>query len=278
MKPLRVLLLVCQFVSLSVWAQLPDCAQVQGWSQDGPPRSYEPDNLYDYMDGNAEGYLIYRFAKMNGITCKCGEDTIVIDISEMADPEYAYGIFLANRDPRQPTRKIGMAGQILPRKATFAKDKYYVELAANPAKDHTASLEKYVAMIDKSISGQSEPPAVTAWFPASQMVPNSLRLIPQSVLGLRILKSGYTVQYDFGKAFLIREASPEAAKQVFAKLKERVGQPAAIQVGEEGFSGTDKYLDGMWVFRKGAVIAGFANLKEARDITALATEFAGKIE
>ncbi len=260
------------------WAQLPDCSQVPGWGQDGCVRSYEPETLFDYMDGNAEGYLIYRFQKMQGISCKCGEDTLVIDVSEMADPEYAYGIFLANRDPRQPTQAIGMGGQVLPRKATFAKGKYYVELAANPDKDHTQSLQKFVALIEKSISGQSQIPAVIGWLPTQMMTPNTVRLVPQSVLGLRVLKSGYTAQYEFGKAFLVREASPEAAAQVMAKLKERVGQPAAVQIADEGFTGADRYLDGLYVFRKGAYIGGFANLKDGRDVSALAKEFVAKIQ
>jgi hypothetical protein len=260
------------------WAQLPDCTKVPGWSQDGSLRSYEPENLFDYMDGNAEGYLIYRFEKMQGITCKCGEDTLVIDVSEMADPEYAYGIFLTNRDPRQPTQSIGMGGQVLPRKATFAKGKYYVELAANPDKDHTASLQKFVALIEKSITGQTEIPAVIGWFPTEMMTPNTVRLVPQSVLGLRVLKSGYTVQYEFGKAFLVHEASAEAAARVVAKLRERVGQPVAVQIGDEGFTGTEKYLDGLYVFRKGAYIAGFANLKNGRDVSVIAKEFLAKIQ
>ncbi len=271
------IVLAVGFIGVS-WAQLPDCSKVPGWGQDGPLRAYEPDNLFDYMNGNAEGYLIYRFEKMQGITCKCGEDTLVIDVSEMANPEYAYGIFLANRDPRQPTQAIGMGGQVLPRKATFAKGKYYVELAANPEKDHTASLQKFVALIEKSITGQSEIPAVIGWFPTQGMTPNTVRLVPQSVLGLRLLKSGYTAQYEFGKAFLVHEASPEAAAQVMAKLKERVGQPAAIQIGDEGFTGADRYLDGLYVFRKGAYIGGFANLKDGRDVSAAAKEFLAKIQ
>jgi len=111
-----------------------DCQAVAGWAQQGPVRAYEADNLFDYMDGNAEGYLIYRFATMKGITCKSGGDTIVMDVSEMADPEFAFGMFSANRDPRAPVEPIGMGGQVLPRRAIFAKDKYFVELAANPAR------------------------------------------------------------------------------------------------------------------------------------------------
>jgi len=63
-----------------------------------------------------------------------------------------------------------------------------------------------------------------------------------------------------------------------AKLKERVAQPAVVQVGDEGFTGTDKYLDGLYVFRKGAYIGGFSNLKDGRDVSALVKEFVGKIQ
>jgi hypothetical protein len=38
----------------------------------------------------------------------------------------------------------------------------------------------------------------------------SPRLVPESVLGIRILKRGYVAQYDFGKAFVVREASTDS--------------------------------------------------------------------
>jgi len=47
-------------------AQTPDCGLVSGFEQKGPAREFGPDNLYDYMDGNAEGYLIYRFVRLRG--------------------------------------------------------------------------------------------------------------------------------------------------------------------------------------------------------------------
>ncbi len=34
------------------------------------PRYYTADNLYEYMDGNSEGYFSYNFQNMHGITCK----------------------------------------------------------------------------------------------------------------------------------------------------------------------------------------------------------------
>ena len=151
------------------------------------------------MDGNAEGYLIYGFLKMQGVTCKKGDVTFVVDLSDFGDPDSAYGMFTSNVDGRQPTEKIGMNGQIVPRRAFFAKGRYFLEIAANPEGDHTAALKEWTAALEKIIPGRHQLPPAMAWFPTEQR--QSLRLVPESVLGMRVLKRGYAAQYDFGKAF-----------------------------------------------------------------------------
>src|SRR5581483_833677 len=81
----------------SASAQSPvTCDLVPGWQQSGANREYTAGNLFEYMDGNAEGYLLYGFMRMQGISCKSGTNTLVIDISEMEDPDLAYGIFVAS--------------------------------------------------------------------------------------------------------------------------------------------------------------------------------------
>ena len=57
------------------------------------------------MDGNAEGYLLYGFQTMHGVTCVKDGATLVIDISDFGDADSAYGMFCANRDPRQQPAK-----------------------------------------------------------------------------------------------------------------------------------------------------------------------------
>lgn len=277
---MKILLLITVLTLLcpAAEAQTPDCGLVPGWQQQGPVRSHNPDNLFDYMDGNAEGYIVYRFVALKGVTCRSGGDTIVFDVFEMADPEFAYGIFSANKDQKQGIEKIGMGGQVLPRRATFAKDKYYVELAANPAKDHSAALRAFATATEKRIAGRSVPPDALNWFPREKLAPDSVRLVPESVLGLRILKRGYIGQYEFGKAFLVVEASPEAAIQTMTKLKERIGQTTPGSIADESFTATDKYLNGMCVFRKGRYVGGFANLKPGQDATADAARLADNVK
>lgn len=275
MRPLTLVAAMLAFASVACAAELTDCHLVAGWEQAGPTREFVADNLFEYMDGNAEGYLIYGFVRMQGVTCKSGADSIVIDVSEMTDPDAAYGIFAANRDPNQPGAAIGMEGQILRRRATFCKDKYYVELAADPDKDHAAVLKAFVAEMEKRISGRTTLPDALAWFPTDKLL--SARLIPESVLGLRLLRRGYVAQYESGKAFVVAEATAESAAAVMAKLRERFGSTTPAEIADEAFQAKDQYLGGLCFFRKGRYLAGYANLPVAQDAVGLAAAFAGRI-
>lgn len=270
-------LVVLMAAASALLAQTPDCSLVAGWSQKGPARTFTAENLYDYMNGNSEGYLIYQFVRMNGVTCAAGDTTIVFDISEMASPEAAFGIFVSNRDPRQKTEKIGMAGQVLPQRAIFAKDKFFVELAANPAEDHSLMLRRFVAAMEKRIVGRTTLPDALAWFPPEGLDADAIRLVPESVLGLRMLKRGFVAPYASGKAFLIPEATPASATSVFERLKARIGETKPVQIADEAFEATDRYLGKLCVFRKGRYLAGFANLKPEDDAAARAKSLAARI-
>jgi len=252
-----------------------DCRVVPGWQQQGPTRSYTAENLFEYMDGNAEGYLIYGFTRMDGVTCASAGDTLLIDISEMGDSDSAYGIFTANRHPQFPVVPIGMAGQIQPRKAVFAKGRYYVEIAANPEKDHSAALRQFTTALEPTIPGDTKLPAALSWFATERL--KSLRLVPESVLGLRALKRGYAAEYEFGKAFVVTEESPAAAAGVLEKVRARIAQASPAQVGDEGMQAADRYLGRLCFFRKGRYVAGYANVAEGTDPVELAKSLAARL-
>ncbi|MGE5489262.1 MAG: DUF6599 family protein [bacterium] len=269
-------LFVVSALAAGAAAQKPDCSLVPGWTQDGPARSYEPDTLFEYMNGNAEGYLIYEFIKMNGVNCRKGGDVIVFDVSEMSGPDMAYGIFAANRDPRRPVEKVGMSGQLLTRRAIFAKGNYFVEMAGNPASE--ADLRAFMLAMEKRIEGTSELPETVSWFPEEKLDPATLRLVPESVLGISQLRRGYVAEYEYGKAFVVREDSPEAAAAVMTKLRSRFAGSAPVTVADEAFQANDRYLGRMVIFRKGAYLAGYSGLAEGQDGVAVASALAARIK
>jgi hypothetical protein len=255
-----------------------NCHFVPGWEQSGAIRDYTPDNLYDYKDGASEGYLIYSFARMRGIDCRSGAATLAIDVSDMTDADSAYGMFSANRDPRQPIAKLGMGAQVLPQSLLFAKGKYFVEIIetdGNPNSNQAVALRAFAAKIEPLLEGRNTPPDALQWFPSENQV--SVRLVPESVLGLKILKRGYVAQYEHGQAFVVQEESPQAAIEVMKKLRARFEGAAPAQIADEAFQVKAPYLDGVCIFRKGRTIAGYANLPDAAEAAAKAGTLVARI-
>jgi hypothetical protein len=252
---------------------------VPGWTQAGPTRRFEPDTLFDYMNGNSEGYFAYGFTLMRGVTCVNGAgDQLVIDVSELGDADRAWGFFVANRDVRSPIERIGSGGQVLPRRATFAKGRFYAEIAASPDKDHREPLRAFVSALATRTAGEDRVPDAVGWFPREGLEPDSIRMVPESVLGLRLLKSGFVAQYAVGRAFVVPEASPEAAAATLEKLRARfAGAVPATGLGDEAIAAQDQYLGRLLIFRQGARVAGVANLAEGRDAAPLAKALAGRL-
>jgi hypothetical protein len=255
-----------------------DCHFAPGWEASGAKRQYVADNLFEYKDGGAEGYLSFGFARMTGITCAATGKTLDIDVSEMADADSAYGMFAANLDTSVPVAKIGMGGQVQKQSATFAKGKYYVELVEltdNADLDDSAALHDFAAKMLEHLEGRETPPEALDWFAKENLT--SIRLVPESVLGLRELKRGYVAKYRTGQAFLIQEATPEGAAATMKTLRARFASASAVTLGDEAFKTTVKYLDGICIFRKGKTIGGYANLPTAEDAAAQAVALAARI-
>jgi hypothetical protein len=259
-------------VTAALAAAAPVCTLVPGWAQHGTARTYQAENLFEYMDGNAEGYLIYGFVSMQGVNCEKDGISLVVDVSDFGDADSAYGMFSANRDPRRPLAQVGAGAQITDRRAIVVKGQYYLEIAANPEGDHTALLQQWSNALAKTVEGSTTPPAALSWFPSDKQ--QSLRLVPESVLGIRLLKRGYMAQYDFAKAFVVKD---DAAAELFQKLKARYTETAPAAIADEAFQANDRYLGRLCFFRKGRYIAGYANVAESADPVALSAALAARL-
>jgi hypothetical protein len=278
MRPLFLLILISCVTTVAGAQSYLDCHLVPGWEQSGALRSYTPDNLYDYRDGGAEGYLIFGFAHMQGIDCKSGAITLSIDVSEMADADSAWGMFAANRDPKLPIAPLGMGGQVLPQSLIFARGRWYVEIAeteGSSASSQTTAIQAFAARMLAFLDGRDSTPEPVQWFLADHRT--SVRLVPQSVLGLRVLRHGYVANYEQGQAFIVIEDSPQSAVEVMKKLREHFNTASPAQISDEAFLGQVSYLDGICIFRKGRIIAGYTNLPDAIQAASKATQLAAHL-
>jgi hypothetical protein len=273
------LLLLALLASGSAVAQgVLDCHIFPGWEQSGAIRQYDSGNLFEYKDGGAEGYLIFGFVRMSTMDCKSGANTLTIDLSEMTDADAAYGLFAANLDPTSPISQIGMGGQVQAQSATFAKGNFYIEIvevAADASADDSSTLRSMASTLEVRLPGRVTPPAQLRWFPPDNVAP--IRMVPQSVLGLRELKRGYVAKYQAGQAFIVLESTPESASLVLKALHEHFPGAFPALVGDEALMSNAQYLGGICIFRKGRVLAGFSNLSTPQQAATLAAALAGRI-
>jgi hypothetical protein len=150
-----------------------------------------------------------------------------------------------------------------------------VVVAANPNSNQTAALEAFAARIEGLLEGRTTAPEVLEWFPKEDLT--STRLVPESVLGLRLLQRGYLAKYTQGQAFVVPEASPESAAEVLKKLREKYEGASAAQVADEAFQAKAQYLGGICIFRKGRYLGGYANLADSQQAVSLAAKLAARI-
>ena len=236
----RALLLSALLASGSAAAQsVLDCHLTPGWEQSGVIRQYDSGNLFEYKDGGAEGYFIFGFVRMSTVECKSGANTLTIDLSEMTDADAAYGLFAANLDPTSPISQIGMGGQVQAQSATFAKGNFYVEIvevSSDANADDSSTLRSMASTLEVRLPGRVTPPAQLRWFPPGNVAP--VRMVPESVLGLRELKRGYVAKYQAGQAFIVLEATPESASLVLKSLHLHFPGAVPALVGDEAWMST----------------------------------------
>jgi len=149
------------------WHNLPDRAQV-----------YNPESLYDYIDGGAELYLSYDFRRViHREYAREGEEAgseILVDVFDMGSSQNAFGVFSQSRETIES--EFGQGSQYTAGLMLFWKDRYYVSIMASPETDAAKRLVYELAgRIDEAIGTGGPLPAIVGVLPPDGLVEESIR-------------------------------------------------------------------------------------------------------
>jgi len=102
MKQINYLLLFFLLPFCSLIAQTPDGLKswlppVDGWTVSGEVEVFNPDNLFDRINGAAPLFLENNFREMTSMEYKKGADYITIQAYRHATPEDAFGMYSSER-------------------------------------------------------------------------------------------------------------------------------------------------------------------------------------
>lgn len=205
---------------------LPKPGELSEFRLASAPDFYGPDNLWEYIDGAADQYLLYGFRKVITTQYDVGADSSAanVEIYCMDSPTHAFGIYAAERSPEEQPVAIGVQGYMGPDVLNFYKGPYYVKMISfATSKDASAPLVKMGRSIARKIPGKFAEPEIFRYFPAENRVKWSERYIPTHFLGQSYLEDGYRCDYagDQGayQVFLVPLESDSAAQADLEKYR-----------------------------------------------------------
>jgi hypothetical protein len=152
---------------------LPD--DTGAWSPGEADKRYNPDNLFDYINGGAELYLSYGFTEvLSRRYASRGRPDIVVDVFDMGSSQNAYGVFSHSREIVDS--EFGQGSQYSHGLMLFWKDRYYVSILASPETDETREAVFDLARsIDGAIPDEGPLPGVLSLLPESSLDRSSVR-------------------------------------------------------------------------------------------------------
>jgi hypothetical protein len=159
---------------------LPASGAVAGWERSGEAEVYVPEDLFDYMDGQAELFFVYNFEKLAVQEYQRGQEgPIIVEVYQVASPADAYGLFsfYATGQPMD----LGAGGAVEPgRLISFWQGRFYGRVFAYGE----AEQESLSALARQVAAGMPEGgalPELVARLPQENLVPGSARFFHQKL-------------------------------------------------------------------------------------------------
>lgn len=172
--------------------------QIGTWTREPKVLEFLPDNLFDYIDGDADRYLPYNFQKLIVLFYKNNtqpENDIEIQIYQMATHLDAFGIYSVHRDRNKDIFPLGKDGFIGDNQAMFYQAQYFVKLMTKKKENAKTNLELFGKEISKILPKTEEPISELLCLEQSNMVPRSECFLAKDVLAQSFFPRGTTALY-----------------------------------------------------------------------------------
>jgi len=188
----------------------PRSDDIPGWWPSDETQSYTQDDLFDYMDGEAEIYFVYGFERMR-VQEYAGEKggPIRVEIYEVDADENAYGLFTFYRGGQ--VLAVGNEGDLaLGGRIGFWQDRYFVRVF--PIKDvREEILRAFAQYVSNELPSGGAPPELVSRLPPERLVARSEKFfheklaldniiwtVDENVLNLDAETDALAAAYDYG--------------------------------------------------------------------------------
>ncbi|MCU0287273.1 MAG: hypothetical protein MUF15_12875 [Acidobacteria bacterium] len=173
--------------------------QLNGWTQKGNIDIYNPDNLYEYIDGAADVFLSYDFQELATASFETKpKGSFTVDIYRHGNNKNGFGIYSQEKPAKGPFIAIGAQGYYEKGVLNFLAGPFYIKIAGFDLGDRDETILKEAAQqIAQKIQGDLQFPQIVSCFPLEEKIENSERYAAESFMGHSFLHSAFTA--DYGK-------------------------------------------------------------------------------
>jgi len=206
---------------------LPADGDIPGWSRVTEPEQYEADNLWEYINGQADFFIDYGFVRVDTAEYRNDQESgsVVLEVYRMGRPQEAFGIFAAERTRDDRPLEIGAGAYLGTNVLGFWQAEQYVKLTSF---DEGPAVEQLLIALAEEVSArlpsQGHELETLFLFPEEDRVEASERFIPKNFLGQPYLTNAYRVGYTFDsqqlQLFVVDTGSPEEAQSHFKRLED----------------------------------------------------------
>jgi hypothetical protein len=139
--------------------------EIQGWKAEEKDRSYDPQTIFDYIDGAGEVYRSYNFRELLVRRFKKeNRPEIIIDFFDMASSNNAFGVF--THDLEGEDAGIGQGSTYKGGLLSFWKGPYFVSIYAEEETEETKEvLLNMGETVATAIQEEGEKPDLIAFLP-----------------------------------------------------------------------------------------------------------------
>lgn len=148
--------------------------EICGWKAEEKDEFYDPDTIFDYIDGGGEVYRSYNFRLLLGRRfTKQSQPDIIIDLFDMGSSSDAFGVF--SHDLEGEETGIGQGSTYKGGLLSFWKDRFFVSVYAE---EETEEAKKAIYALGQSVSlsiaKEGKKPEVASLLPGENLAEKSV--------------------------------------------------------------------------------------------------------
>lgn len=228
------------------------------WKLSDKIETFNPDNLFDRINGAAPLYIENNFREMTTTEYTRADAYITIQVYRHATPEDAFGMYAAERTSGLAHYPIGGEAQGDNESLAFFVDSLYVKLWSNGDDNAGNVIREIATAFALRVNPRAAYPDILRRFPPLHKQPYSETYTTSNYLGHEFLEKVYSARYLRDdrpyQLFVIVSDTPEQARAILERYFTFTKQPLSFQEGP--LTVNDRYNGVIPILWQGSRVVG----------------------